>query len=407
MKVEIKIPAMGESISEATVGSILKTSGSHVNMDDELIELETDKVNQVLYAQQAGVVNFSVKPGDVVTINQVIGFIDSEGKAEASPSASSTNTETASKNSAASSKPPQKPSSPTPSKEEKKEPKKSSEGQNARISRDDYLNSLKKEPEKSVAAIQEPIKQASPKPEASSVMSVQGDRQETRRKMTKIRQVIAKRLVEAQQQTAMLTTFNEVDMTQVLLLREKYKELFLKEHGVKLGFMSFFIKASIAAMHKCPDLNSYIDQDEIVHREYYDVGVAVSTDRGLMVPVVRNCDRLSFAGIESAIEGYAKKARDGSIRIDDLQGGGFTITNGGVFGSLLSTPILNPPQSGILGMHKIQKRVMVIDDQMVIRPMMYLALSYDHRIVDGKEAVTFLVEIKNFLEDPARLVLDV
>lgn len=231
------------------------------------------------------------------------------------------------------------------------------------------------------------------------------EKRETRRRMTSIRKVIAARMVQAQQTTAMLTTFNEIDMSQVISLRERYKESFNKEHGVKLGFMSFFVKACVAALEEIPDLNSYIDGDEIVHREYYDIGIAVGTDRGIVVPVVRDCDKLSFAGIEKAIEGFAAKARDGTISADDLTGGGFTITNGGVYGSLLSTPILNPPQSGILGMHKISKRAVVVDDQIVIRPMMYVALSYDHRIVDGKEAVSFLVNLKNNLEDPARLLL--
>jgi 2-oxoglutarate dehydrogenase E2 component (dihydrolipoamide succinyltransferase) len=218
--------------------------------------------------------------------------------------------------------------------------------------------------------------------------------------------VIARRLVESQQSTAMLTTFNEVDMSAVMALRAQHKEAFLKRHDVKLGFMSFFVKAAVSALQEVPMINSYIDGEEIVERHYYDVGVAVGTPRGLMVPVIRDCDRLNFAQIEGAIAGYAKKAREGSIGVDDLQGGSFTVTNGGIYGSMLSTPILNPPQSGILGMHNIVKRAVVVDDEIVIRPMMYLALSYDHRIVDGKEAVSFLVHIKNCIEDPARLILD-
>nr|MBA3817176.1 dihydrolipoyllysine-residue succinyltransferase [Parachlamydiaceae bacterium] len=219
--------------------------------------------------------------------------------------------------------------------------------------------------------------------------------------------VIARRLVEVMQQTAMLTTFNEVDMSAIMSLRELYKDSFLKLHKTKLGFMSFFVKASVAALKTFPDVNAYIDGDEVVYREYFDIGVAVGTEKGVFVPVIRNCNALSFAGIEGSIESFAKKAREGGLSAGDLQGGSFTITNGGVYGSLLSTPILNPPQSAILGMHKIQKRAVVVNDEIVIRPMMYLALSYDHRIIDGKEAVSFLVNIKNHLEDPSRLLLDI
>lgn len=228
----------------------------------------------------------------------------------------------------------------------------------------------------------------------------------TRKKMSNLRRVIASRLVEAKNSTAMLTTFNEVDMSAVMMIRNREKDNFLKKYGVKLAFMSFFVKAVVAALKEIPEVNAMIDGDEIVSFQTYDIGVAVSTERGLMVPVIKNCDQLSYSGIEKEIEVYAKKAREGSISIDDLRGGNFTITNGGVFGSLLSTPILNPPQSAILGMHSIVKRPMVVNDEIVIRPMMYLALSYDHRIVDGKEAVLFLVHVKQSLEDPSRLLLD-
>lgn len=380
MQNEIKIPAMGESISSATVGNILKQSGSIVSMDDEILELETDKVNQVLYAQASGTLTLNVKTGDVVKIGQIIGRIDVKQGVEVKKKEPEIKTE-------------------TPKEEKKSEPPKPEtkaaeasipSDSKARYSKDDFVASLK-----------------SPEVKLKEKPKVVSSRTETRTKMSKIRQVIAKRLLEAQHTTAMLTTFNEIDMSQVMLLREKYKDIFLKAHGVKLGFMSFFVKACVAALHSFPGLNSYIEGDDLIHREYYDIGIAVSTERGLIVPVLRNCDQLTFAEIEGGIENFAKKARTGGISVDDLQGGGFTITNGGVFGSLLSTPILNPPQSGILGMHKIMKRAVVLDDQIIIRPMMYVALSYDHRIVDGREAVSFLVEIKNFLEDPARLVLDV
>lgn len=391
MKVEIKVPAMGESISEATIGNILKKSGSKVSMDDEVLELETDKVNQVLYAPQSGILNLMVAPDQTVKIGEVIGHIDTEGAA-AEPA-------------------PKKEKPPKEEKriEERKEaaPVKETPSPKERIkefpavreSKEAFLEGLGEKKE---------MPQEKPAPAAApATVRTVGERKETRRRMSKIRRVIAKRLVEASQSTAMLTTFNEVDMTEVMELRTKYKDYFAKEHGVKLGFMSFFVKATVSALMANPELNSYIDGDEIVHREYFDIGIAVGTERGLIVPVVRDCDALSFAEIEQTIENYAKKAREGTISVDDLQGGGFTITNGGIYGSLLSTPILNPPQSGILGMHKIEKRPVVIDDEIVIRPMMYLALSYDHRIVDGKEAVTFLVHIKNCLEDPARLLLQV
>lgn len=403
MKTEIKVPAMGESISEATVGAILKTNGSQVAMDDELLELETEKVNQVLYAPQVGTVTWNVSTGDHVKVGQVIGSIDSAGKAVPEKSKEGPVQPAAEKT---------KPSSPQPEQQPELSPQPQIPASGARITKEAYvadLTSTQKQPQPT------PTTQPKPEPKQEAIKSepkqetqkTAGERQETRRKMPKIRQVIAKRLVEAQHTAAMLTTFNEVDMTQILADRERYKESFAKQYGVKLGFMSFFVKAVVAALQQFPDLNSYIDGDEIVHREYYDIGIAVSTDRGLVVPVVRDCDKLSFAEIEKAIEAHAKKAREGGLSVNDLQGGGFTITNGGVYGSLLSTPILNPPQSGILGMHKISKRPVVVDDQIVIRSMMYLALSYDHRIVDGKEAVTFLVAIKNILEDPSRLVLKI
>lgn len=396
MKQEIKVPAMGESISEATIGSVLKKTGTNVSMDDELLELETDKVNQVIYAPQSGVFTLNVKEDDIVKIGQVIGYIDS---AAAAPKEQ--------KMQKPEEKAPPKPSAPEkPLKEEtKKAVVEEPAAKGARITAEDFLAEIFEE-EKPVVQqkVRTPEERLDRLPPTERKADV-GQR-ETRRKMSKIRKVIAQRLVEAQQTTAMLTTFNEVDLTQVIALREKYKESFAKEHGVKLGFMSFFVKACVSALMAIPDINSYLDGDDIVHREYYDIGIAVGTERGLIVPVVRDCDKLDFAGIEKSIEGFAKKAREGTITADDLQGGGFTITNGGIYGSMLSTPILNPPQCAILGMHKIMKRPVVVDDQIVIRQMMYLALSYDHRIIDGKQAVTFLVHLKGCLEDPARLLLN-
>lgn len=390
-KIEIKVPAMGESISEATVGEILKPNGSCIETNDEILELETEKVNQVLYAQQSGLISWTVSTGDTVTIGQIIGNIDTQGVPSA-PAELKQKSEIKEKLV-------EQPKAPAPAPNPTPQPIAAPSLQpTARISRDEFITEMttpRKELEKTVFT-----------PEPAKTQSIPQGR-EKRRKMTRIRQVIARRLVEAQQTAAMLTTFNEIDMTEVISLREKYKEAFAKKHGVKLGFMSFFVKASVEALKTFPDFNSYIDGEEIVHREYFDVGIAVGTDRGLVVPIIRNCDQLSFSGVESAIEAFAKKAREGALTVEDLQGGGFTITNGGVYGSLLSTPILNPPQPGILGMHKIMKRPVVVNDQIVIRQMMYIALSYDHRLIDGKAAVSFLIKIKEYLEDPIRLELDV
>lgn len=374
MKKEIKIPEMGESIVDATIGAIVKPTGSHVEMDEGILELETDKVNQLLPAPETGVLTLTVKTGDVVEIGKTIGFIDTEAESKKEEKLKE-----------------EKPQEEKP-KEEKKEVKNEQPVSQKPPS---------KEPPKEVP-VQEELKRVQLTPKTTLP-----GKKETRQRMTMVRKVIAERLVESKNRAAMLTSFNEADLTQVISLRETYQEAFQKKHGVKLGFMSFFVKAAVEALKKVPQVNSYIDKEEVVTREYFDIGIAVSTDKGVIVPVVQNADKLSFAEIEKQIETYAKKAREGRIAIDDLQGGGFTITNGGVFGSLFSTPILVPSQSGILGMHKIEKRPVVIDDQIVIRPMMYLALSYDHRLIDGKEAVTFLVSVKNCIEDPSRSLLDV
>lgn len=386
MKSEIKVPPMGESISEASIGVIIKATGSQVSADDEILEIETDKVNQALYAPQAGIVTLSVKSGDVVKIGQSIGWV--EGGAEGSETKPAVEEMPAVQ--------PKEEKKETPPPQPKvEEPSKSttSSSQGARISKEEVLSDLKDQ------------KQPEVKPAAKQPV-VTGER-ETRRPLSKIRKVIAQRLVESQQTMAMLTTFNEIDMSQVISLREKYKESFTKQWNVKLGFMSFFVKAVVAGLQAYPEFNSYIDGEDIVHREYYDIGIAVGSERGLVVPVVRNCDQLSFAKIEQAIEGYAKQVKEGKLAIENLQGGGFTITNGGVYGSLLSTPIINPPQCGILGLHKIEKRAVVVDEKIVICPMMYVALSYDHRLLDGREAVLFLSHIKNSIEDPARLLLEI
>ncbi len=370
MKIEIKVPSMGESVVEATIGTILKSSGSSVRVDEEILELETDKVNQVLYAPAAGRLDLTVKSGDVVKVGQTIGTVD----------AAAAGAVQAEKPKAEEPSPPPKP---------------------APVATPTNLPPVRKK-------IDESLRESSPTPpeekKEPSVIAPTG--QETRKKMSKLRKIIAQRLVEVKNQTAMLTTFNEVDMSAVMQVREREQENFQKRHGIKLGFMSFFIKAAVGALQEYPDINGRIEGDEIVYNKQFDIGVAVGTEKGLMVPVIRGADRLTYAEIEKKLKEFAEKARSGTIAISDLQGGTFTITNGGVYGSLLSTPILNPPQSGILGMHNIVKRPVVVEDQIVIRPMMYLALSYDHRIVDGKESIGFLVHIKKNLEEPARLLLD-
>ncbi len=368
MEVEIKVPMMGESVSEAIISSFLVAPGSYVSSGAEILELETDKVNQVLYAADSGVVVFLVSIGDTVKVGQKIGIIETSA---------------------------QKPLQETTVSQEVK-PKE------AEIVTPASIEGIRKTEADFVAFLQ--------KEESISEPQVAFLRQEeakpTRKKMTTLRKTIATKLVEVKNKTAMLTTFNEIDMSAVMTIRAKEKESFEKEYGVKLGFMSFFVKATVQALKDYPLLNSYIEGDEIVTLPKYDIGVAVSTDKGLLVPVLRDASSKSFGDIEKEIAGRAKKAREGSIAIDDLKGGSFTITNGGVFGSLLSTPILNPPQSGILGMHAIVKRPIAVGEEVVIRPMMYVALSYDHRIIDGKEAVLFLVHIKESLENPARLLLD-
>lgn len=385
MSVEITVPPVGESITEATVSVIMKQNGESVAKDEEILELETDKVNQVVHAPEAGVLNLTVKVDDVVQIGQVIGSIDTAGATAATPAkAAEKPKETPKTEPSETAPPPKAPSKPaeTPQK-------------GARVFEDEYLSQSPEKAEKSPPT-------ARLTPSAPKALK-EGQKRE---RMSGLRKTIAKRLVEVKNTTAMLTTFNEVDLTKVMSIRSKQKDDFEKKHGVKLGFLSFFVTACSSALKEFPDVNAYIDGDEIVYNDSHHIGIAVSTDKGLMVPVLRNCEERSFAEIESGVMDFAKKAREGKIGIEDLQGGTFTITNGGVFGSLLSTPILNPPQSAILGMHAIKKRAMVVDDEIVIRPMMYLALSYDHRIVDGKEAVSFLVHVKDCLEEPSKMLLE-
>lgn len=376
MKKEIVIPEVGESVTEATIARFIKNEGDFVQKNEEIVEIETEKLNQVLNAPDSGKISWSVAVDDTVQVGQKIGVIDTDAK----PSKDEKE------------KPKEEKSAP----EEKKPPKKEVAEGKIRESEQEYLE--KKE------EIKAPIEE---KPVEKKDKQKEPSRPERRERMSKIRKVIAKRLLEVKQDTAMLTTFNEVDMSQIVSLREREKENFLKKYHVKLGFTSFFVKASVSALQAFPDINAYIEGDEIVYHDYCDIGVAVGTDKGLMVPVIKDCHLLTVTEVEIKLKEFAEKARNGTISVDEIKGGTFTITNGGMYGSLLSTPILNPPQSAILGIHAIQKRAVVINDQIEIRPMMYLALSYDHRIVDGKEAISFLVHIKKNLEDPARFLLDI
>ncbi|MDQ8197595.1 2-oxoglutarate dehydrogenase complex dihydrolipoyllysine-residue succinyltransferase [Pelagicoccus enzymogenes] len=408
MATEVKVPALGESITSGIIAAWNVKDGDYVEKDQVLYELETDKITSEGLAEVAGVISLSAAEGDEVEIGAVIASIDesadapqksenSDTKEDAKAEPSEEKTESASekKSDAVS------PAVRRIAEEEKIDPAKvEGTGKDGRVTKGDMLKAGSsrmpaEEEKKPAASAPAPAKPAS-----------SGERT-TRKRMTPLRAKIAERLVAAQQEAAMLTTFNEVDMSAVMGLRKKYQDAFVKKNGVKLGFMSLFVKAVVNALREVPGLNAQIDGNEIVQNHFYDIGIAVSTPKGLMVPVVRDCDQLGLAGIEKSIIEYANKAREGKIGIDDLSGGVFTITNGGIFGSMLSTPILNAPQSGILGMHTIQERPVAIDGKVEIRPMMYLAVSYDHRIVDGKEAVTFLVKVKQALEDPARLLLEV
>jgi 2-oxoglutarate dehydrogenase E2 component (dihydrolipoamide succinyltransferase) len=395
MTTEIRVPTLGESVSEATIGRWFKKPGEMVKADEPLVELETDKVTLEVNAPASGVLGEIIaKEGETVGVNALLGSIAAGGTSTASAPAPVV--------AAAPVAPPipavqaGMPPAPSAAKIMAENNISVSEGSGKRgqVLKEDVLAALAKPAMVQVTA---PMRAASPQDDAS---------REERVKMTKLRQTIARRLKEAQNSAAMLTTFNEVDMSEVMALRTKYKDLFEKKHGAKLGFMSFFVKACTQALKELPGVNAEIDGNDLVYKNYYHVGIAVGTEKGLVVPVVRNADQMGLAQIEKTISDFGKRARDGKLGIDEMQGGTFTITNGGIYGSLMSTPILNAPQSGILGMHKIQERPMAVNGQIVIRPMMYLALSYDHRIVDGKEAVTFLVRVKEALEDPARLVLD-
>ncbi len=424
MAQEIRVPTLGESVTEATVGQWFKKSGEQVNEDEPVVELETDKVTVEVPAPVSGVISsIAVKEGETVEVGALLGAIE-VGEAKAPGEAQSGNGAAA-----AAAKQDAPPREETPQAEAAAAPQAApattraqgeqtlspavrklveendvdasqieGSGKDGRLLKGDILAAL----DSGTASAKAPTQA---RRERSPVPDSDAEREE-RVRMTKLRQTIARRLKEAQHNAAMLTTFNEVDMSGIMAARDRHKADFEKKHGVKLGFMAFFIKACVRALHDVPAVNAELDGEDLIYKNYYHIGVAVGTDRGLVVPVLRDADAMSFADIEKTINDYGKRARDGKLGIEEMQGGTFTISNGGVYGSLMSTPILNAPQSGILGMHKIQQRPVAVNGGVEVRPMMYLALSYDHRVIDGKEAVTFLVRVKESLEDPERMLLD-
>jgi len=413
---DIRVPTLGESVTEATIGRWFKQAGDAVSVDEPLVELETDKVTIEVPAPAGGVLSeILIKDGETVAPGALLGQIKEGAAPSAKPAAA------AAPPPAAKPAEPPKPV-PAPAPPAKAPPadaplapsvrKLAAEsgisastvpgsGKDGRVTKGDMLDAIAR-----AVAAPTPVAQPAAAVQARAPSPPDDAAREERVRMSRLRQTIARRLKEAQNTAAMLTTFNEVDMTSVMAVRAQYRDLFEKKHGVKLGFMSFFVRACVQALKDIPAVNAEIDGSDLVYKNYYHIGVAVGTEKGLVVPVVRDADRHSLAEIEKTIADFGRRARDGTLSIEEMQGGTFTISNGGVYGSLMSTPILNAPQSGILGMHKIQERPMVIDGSIKPRPMMYLALSYDHRIVDGREAVSFLVRVKELIEDPNRLVLD-
>ncbi len=417
---EIRVPTLGESVTEATIGRWFKKAGDAVAVDEPLVELETDKVTIEVPAPSAGTLGEIIaKDGTTVAVGALLGQIN-EGAGGAKPAAAPA------KPTASAAPPPPSPSPAAAPAAAAAAPKVApadaplapsvrklstesgvdattvpGSGKDGRVTKGDMLAAIER-----AASAPTPVNQPAAAVQVRAPSPADDAAREERVKMTRLRQTIARRLKDVQNTAAMLTTFNEVDMSHIMALRTQYKDVFEKKHNSKLGFMGFFTKACVQALKDIPAANAEIDGTDLIYKNYYHIGVAVGTDKGLVVPVVRDCDHKSIAEIEKAIADYGRRARDGQLKIDEMQGGTFTITNGGIYGSLMSTPILNAPQSGILGMHKIQERPMAIGGKVEIRPMMYLALSYDHRVIDGKEAVTFLVRVKESLEDPARLVLD-
>jgi len=422
---EIRVPALGESVTEATIGKWFKKPGEAVAVDEPLVELETDKVTIEVPAPAAGVLaDIAAKDGDTVAVGAVLGQIKEGAGGDAAKSAPvATPSVTPGASPSASPPPPQSApaAAPKPAPVMAKSPEAplapsvrklaaesgidaaalAGSGKDGRVTKGDMLTAIER-----AAAAPTPVAATAAALQMRAPAPPDDAAREERVRMTRLRQTIARRLKDAQNTAAMLTTFNEVDMGHIMALRTQYRDLFEKKHGVKLGFMGFFVRACVQALKEIPTVNAEIDGADIVYKNYYHIGIAVGTERGLVVPVVRDCDSKSLGEIEKAIADFGRRARDGTLRIEEMQGGTFTITNGGIYGSLMSTPILNAPQSGILGMHKIAERPMVVAGKIEVRPMMYLALSYDHRLVDGREAVTFLVRVKECLEYPTRLVLD-
>ena len=435
MPIDVKIPALGESISSGVLSSWKVTEGTYVEIDQPIYELETDKVTQEGLAEVAGVISFLAQEGDEVEIGATIAKIDESAEKPVSSKPESKVEETDPPVEAAVSPDPPTESAPSPSPAPKVANVKSQEaidstpssiplspavrkiltesnldpttipgtGKDGRITKGDVLAAQSAQSAPKVVG-RGKVTQA---PSTAPVAPVSADSRSTRRALSPIRRKIASRLVEAQQTAAILSTFNEIDLSAIMSLRKRHQDSFVKQNGVKLGFMSFFVKGVVHALQAVPEINVRMEGNELVENHYFDIGVAVGTEKGLVVPVLRDCDQLGFAEIEQSIVQYAEKARSGGITLQDMQGGCFTITNGGIYGSLLSTPIINPPQSAILGMHSIQERPVAVNGEVVIRPMMYTALSYDHRVVDGRQAVTFLVKLKEAMEDPARLALGI
>ena len=423
MATEVSIPAMGESITSGILAAWHVKDGEHVEEGQSIFELETDKITSEATAEVAGIINILVEADEEVEIGQVVARIEPAAAGAAPAPAESPAVAEAPAEAVPAESPPTAapvPTAPTVDPHETLSPaarKAAAEtgvdvgsipgsGKAGRVTKGDILQAAEKSPAPATPATSAPAP-ATPAPVTAAAAFASSTDRETRRKMTPLRRKIAQHLVNATQQSAMLTTFNEVDMSAVMQLRKTHQEAFVERHGIKLGFMSFFTKAVTHALQAVPAVNARIEDNEIVQQHYYDVGVAVGTDKGLMVPVIRDCDEKDFARIEQDILGFAKSAREGKIQFQDLEGGVFTISNGGIYGSMLSTPIINYPQPAILGLHNIQQRPVVRDGEIVARPMMYLALSYDHRLIDGKEAVTFLVKVKEAIEDPARLLFGI
>ena len=416
MATEIIVPTLGESIVEATVGEWLKQPGDPVKQDEPVVSLETDKVAVEVPSPVAGVMGqHAVKVGDTVEVGAMLATVEAGGAAASAPAPATPTPAPAAQPAQAAPAPAQQaPAEPSGDAAAALSPSVrravletgvdpstvQGTGKDGRLTKEDVMAAASSKP-----AAQAPAAAPAPEP-AAATPATGGDRREERVRMTRLRQTIARRLKEAQNTAAMLTTFNDVDMTAVMEARVKYKDLFEKKHGVRLGFMGFFVKAACMALKDVPSVNASIEGDEIVYHDYADISVAVSAPNGLVVPVIRSADRMSVATIEKTIGDFGRRAKDGSLKMDEMKGGTFTISNGGVFGSLMSTPIINPPQSAVLGLHRIEERPVVRDGQVVVRPMMYLALSYDHRLIDGREAVTWLVALKNAIEDPTRILID-